>query len=161
MGVWFVIGVKPTYFEKTNSNAVEIYTRTNAKKSHDIDIDFQYNANDPITSPMKSLPQKGWITGENKEFSSLWTVSPMFPIKLPYPIIELDEVNYEYVVVGSENRAYAWVMGRLPVMKEETYQMLKNRLVERHQYDLEGFRGKVFRNKDLFILFIYQKFKRY
>jgi lipocalin len=140
MGVWFVVGVKPTIFEKTNSNAVEIYTRTNSAKGHDIDIDFQFNVKEPITSTMKALPQKGWVTGENKELSSTWTVSPMFPIKLSYPIIELDEDNYDYVVVGSENRAYAWIMGRSPVMKDETYNMLKQRLVERHQYDLEGFR---------------------
>ena len=36
---------------------------------HDIDIDFQYNKSDPITSALKSLPQRGWIQGSNKEVS--------------------------------------------------------------------------------------------
>ena len=47
MGHWFVIGVKPTPFETTCSNAVEIYTRVE-NKNHDIDIDFQYNKKNPI-----------------------------------------------------------------------------------------------------------------
>jgi len=58
MGTWFVQGVKPTILEKTNSNAVEVYTRVEGK-GHDIDVDFQYNSNEPITSKLKSAPQKG------------------------------------------------------------------------------------------------------
>ena len=69
MGPWFVIGVKPTIFEKTCSNAVETYTRQPSSASFDIDIDFQYNQKDPITSPLKSLPQRGWIQGSDKEVS--------------------------------------------------------------------------------------------
>lgn len=48
MGTWFVIGVKPTMFEKTCSNAVEAYTWQEKGSSYDIKIDFQYNQNDPI-----------------------------------------------------------------------------------------------------------------
>jgi lipocalin len=44
MGTWFVIGVKPTMFEKTCSNAVEKYTwhsKDSPTAGHDIDIDFK------------------------------------------------------------------------------------------------------------------------
>ena len=58
MGTWFVIGVKPTIFEKTSSNAVERYSLLR-DKSYDINIDFQYNSKEAPTSPLKSLPQKG------------------------------------------------------------------------------------------------------
>jgi apolipoprotein D and lipocalin family protein len=139
MGHWFVIGVKPTPFETTCSNAVEIYTRVE-NKNHDIDIDFQYNKKNPITSPLKHLNQKGWIRGEDKNDSSNWTISPFGPIKLPYPIIELDDENYQYTVIGNPQRSYVWIMARTPVMDDTLYNTLKERLVEKHSYDLQGLR---------------------
>mmetsp|Transcript_3647 Transcript_3647/g.6886 ORF Transcript_3647/g.6886 Transcript_3647/m.6886 type:complete len:195 (-) Transcript_3647:22-606(-) len=141
MGTWFVIGVKPTIFEKTNSNAVEIYTRvTDPQVKHDIDIDFQYNKHDAITSPLKSLGQRGWIQGSDKENSSKWVISPFGPFRLPYPIIELDAEDYQYTVVGHEQRDYVWIMARKPVMDDELYDSLTKKLVEKHQYDLKGLR---------------------
>ena len=143
MGTWFVIGVKPTVFEKTCSNAVERYTwvsKDNPKSSFDIDIDFKYNNNVPITSAIKALPQKGWVQGTDKANSSTWKVSPFWPIKMPYIILEVDETNYEYTVIGYPSRDYAWIMGRHPIMPDETYNMLTERLVSKHQYSLDGLR---------------------
>uniref|UniRef100_A0A7R9VYL0 Lipocalin/cytosolic fatty-acid binding domain-containing protein n=1 Tax=Pseudictyota dubia TaxID=2749911 RepID=A0A7R9VYL0_9STRA len=139
MGTWFVIAVKPTYFEKTCSNAVEKYTLLEGK-SHDVDIDFQYNQAEPLTSPLKSLPQKGWIQGEDKSVSADWKVSPFGPIRMPYTIIELDANKYDYCVIGYPSREYCWIMSRRPVMEEDTYDMLTKRLTEKHQYDLNGLR---------------------
>jgi apolipoprotein D and lipocalin family protein len=140
MGTWFVIGVKPTMFETTCSNAVERYTRLTDKK-HDIDIDFQFNKNeDPSKSPLKSMPQRGWVQG-NRDDSGLWKVSPFGPIRMPYPIIELDADGYDWVVVGHEGRDYAWIMSRKPVMDDALYNELKTKLAEKHGYDsLEGLR---------------------
>jgi lipocalin len=58
MGTWFVVGVKPTMFEKTCSNAVERYTLVHGK-NHDVDIDFQYNNKEAITSPLDRCHKKG------------------------------------------------------------------------------------------------------
>eukprot|EP00593_Proboscia_inermis_P009295 CAMPEP_0171304972 /NCGR_PEP_ID=MMETSP0816-20121228/14743_1 /TAXON_ID=420281 /ORGANISM="Proboscia inermis, Strain CCAP1064/1" /LENGTH=166 /DNA_ID=CAMNT_0011785433 /DNA_START=108 /DNA_END=608 /DNA_ORIENTATION=+ len=139
MGTWFVIGQKPTFLEKTCSNSVERYTRLD-NKDHDIDIDFHYNNAEPITSKLKSLPQKGWIQGTNKEDSSDWIVSPQWPIKMPYPIIEVDTKHYDWIVVGYQSRAYCWIMSRKPVMADDTYEMLTKRLTDKHQYTLDGMR---------------------
>jgi len=138
MGTWFVIGVKPTIFEQTCSNAVEKYTWME-KKGFDVDIDFRYNQNEPIKSKLKSLPQKGWVQG-NKSNSGEWKVSPMWPIKMPYKIIELDDKNYSYVVIGYPSRDYCWIMARKPVMEDSLYKSLTNKLVEKHQYSLDGLR---------------------
>mmetsp|Transcript_9386 Transcript_9386/g.10925 ORF Transcript_9386/g.10925 Transcript_9386/m.10925 type:complete len:189 (-) Transcript_9386:170-736(-) len=139
MGPWFVIAVKPTVFETTCSNAVEIYSRS-SNKNHDIDIDFQYNKVEAITSPLKVLAQRGWIQGNDKENSSDWKISPFGCIRLDYPIIELDEDNYDYCVIGYKSRNYVWIMSRKPTMDGSLYKMLKERLVEKHQYSLEGLR---------------------
>jgi apolipoprotein D and lipocalin family protein len=138
MGSWFVIGVKPTMLETTNSNAVERYTWLD-NNSHDIDIDFHFNTKEPLTSKMGSLPQKGYVLGDKKN-SGDWKVSPFWPIKMPYKIIELDDQDYMYTVVGFPNRRYCWIMYRHPQMPEELYEMLTKRLVEKHQYSLEGLR---------------------
>ena len=140
MGPWFVIAVKPTYFETTNSNAVEIYSRNKSNKNHDINIDFQYNKKESIESPLTALNQRGWILGADKENSSDWNISPFGCIRLHYPIIELDEVNYEYCCIGYKSRNYVWIMSRKPVMEEKVYNMLTERLVQKHQYTLDGLR---------------------
>ena len=91
------------------------------------------------------MGQKGWIQGKDKENSATWTVSPTvfglsLPFRLPYPIIELDEKNYDYTVVGNPQRNYVWIMSRSPVMDEKLFESLKKKLVEKHAYNLDGFR---------------------
>ena len=139
MGSWFVIAVKPTMLETNNSNAVERYTWLDNSSGADIAIDFQFNKGEPLTSSMGSLPQKGWVLGDKKN-SGDWKVSPFWPIKMPYKIIELDDQDYMYTVVGFPNRKYCWIMYRHPQMPQETYDMLTQRLVEKHQYSLDGLR---------------------
>lgn len=144
MGTWFVIGVKPTMFETTCSNAVEQYSFINSEEqkncSHDINIDFQYNSIEPILSPIKSLPQKGWVQGDNKLDSGLWKVSPFWPIKMPYLILEVDEKNYEHCVIGYPNREYCWILSRKPKLDDNTYNDLIKKLKEKHLYDLTTLR---------------------
>jgi apolipoprotein D and lipocalin family protein len=141
MGTWFVIGVKPTIFETTCSNAVEKYTLLEPGSNHDIDIDFTYNPKeDPFKCKVKSLPQKGWVQGPDRTNSGNWKVSPQWPLKMPYQIIEVDDKDYSYIVIGYPNRAYCWIMARHPVMDEALYKSLTMRLVEKHQYSLDGLR---------------------
>ena len=141
MGTWFVIGVKPTIFEKTCSNAVEKYTFLDGSKKHDINIDFTYNdKEDPFQSKLKSLPQKGWVQGPDKTNSGRWKVSPFWPIKMPYEIIEVDNKQYTWIVIGYPSREYCWIMSRRPVMDDKTYEDLNDKLVKKHQYDLDGLR---------------------
>lgn len=143
MGTWFVVGVKPTPLETTCSNAVEKYTLLDEGSSHDIDIDFKYNVKeDPldVKNKVKSLPQKGWIQGTNRLMSGDWKVSPFWPVKMTYPIIELDEKDYSYAVVGYPSRSYCWILSRTPVMEETVYKGIEKKLVDDHQYDLQGFR---------------------
>lgn len=148
MGHWFVHGVKPTYLETTSSNAVERYSLLSASEDsskkpppYDIQVDFTYNSKeDPFSSPVKALPQKAWVQGDDKAKSGLWKISPFPFVKMPYMIIEVDDECQEYAVIGFPSRAYCWIMGRKPVMSDETWTMLTQRLVDRHQYDLAGLR---------------------
>jgi apolipoprotein D and lipocalin family protein len=142
MGTWFVIAVKPTMFETSNSNAVEKYTWvSSSNKSHDIDVDFSYmSTEDPNDSKAKlqSVPQKGYIQGQDKSNSGLWKVSPFWPIKVKYLILEVDTENYDYAIIGYPTRQYCWILSRSPQMKDEDYQRLTTCLTDKHKYDLSA-----------------------
>jgi len=140
MGTWFVHGVKPTFLETTCSNAVETYEYAGRSKNFDIDIGFTYNKGDPITSSLGTANQKGWVQGKHKKNSGLWKISPFWPVKLDYLILEVDDKYYEYTVIGVKSRKYAWIMGRKPTMNRRTFEMLKGLLVQKHKYSLDGFR---------------------
>jgi apolipoprotein D and lipocalin family protein len=157
MGTWFVIAVKPTMFETKNSNAVERYRwiDDSERKSgaNDFDIDFQFNADAPIHSKLKALPQKGWIdvprekttatttcTDRRQTKTGNWLVSPAWPIKMAYLLLEVDLEHYSYCVVGYPSRAYCWIMARTPKMEESLYNSLLDKLRNKHHYDLNGLR---------------------
>uniref|UniRef100_A0A7R9U4G6 Lipocalin/cytosolic fatty-acid binding domain-containing protein n=1 Tax=Pinguiococcus pyrenoidosus TaxID=172671 RepID=A0A7R9U4G6_9STRA len=128
MGEWFVIGVKPTSFEIGAHNAIERYTLNGNK----VDVDFTFNQNS-LDGKLKSLPQTLYPSAEDGN----WKVSPFWPLKLSYPILELDE-DYSYTVIGFPSRAYVWIMAREPKMDEQLYEDICARLREQHGYDLEG-----------------------
>mmetsp|Transcript_19700 Transcript_19700/g.19800 ORF Transcript_19700/g.19800 Transcript_19700/m.19800 type:complete len:164 (-) Transcript_19700:114-605(-) len=132
MGTWYVIGVKPTYFEKDATNAVEKYEWNEQKQC--IDIDFTFNAG-TIDGPVKKFPQTGYVF--NEVTKAEWRVSPVWPLKLPYLVIELPE-DYSYTVIGYPSRAYVWVMARSKVMDDDLYNNILKRLETEHLYDLNG-----------------------
>lgn len=145
MGVWFVVGVKPSPFEKTSSNATERYVRTTAERGvdYDVDIDFEYNTSDPINSQLKSMKQTGRIEGDDKDNSGMWTVRPkILPfVKIPYPIIALDDGDDpQWMVVGHQGRKMCWILSRKTTIDEALYDSLLKNMVDKHQYDLKGFR---------------------
>ena len=53
-----------------------------------------------------------------------------------YNILELDQEDYRYAMVGSSSPNYLWILCREPVMNEETYQMLVAKAVNRG-YDID------------------------
>ncbi|MFH1197084.1 MAG: lipocalin family protein [bacterium] len=50
-----------------------------------------------------------------------------WPFRGDYWIIELDQENYQYAVVGTPSREYLWILARTPQMEEQLY----NSLVEK------------------------------
>lgn len=141
MGKWYVIGVKPTYFETGATNAIENYSWNEKQQRIDVDFKFNYKTFD---GPVKSIPQKGFLykkaTANNPDNveNAEWRVQAFPLIKLPYLILEVDHDNYSYVVVGYPNRAYAWLMARTPAVSDEFYDGVVDRLKNQHQYDMNG-----------------------
>ena len=111
MGTWYVIGVKPTYFEVGAVSPVEEYTWNAAEQRVDIDFSFHPHS---LDNPRKTIPQKGFV--HDSKTNAEWRVSPFWPLKLPYLILELDQSEgshpYKYTVIGYPSRAYVWIMAR-------------------------------------------------
>ncbi|MFO7656710.1 MAG: lipocalin family protein, partial [Bacteroidales bacterium] len=53
-----------------------------------------------------------------------------------YFIMELDEENYQYALIGSSSDKYLWILSRTPVMETETYTMLVEKAKARG-YDID------------------------
>ena len=51
----------------------------------------------------------------------------LWPFKMPFFIIDLDE-DYSYTVIGIPSRKYVWIMARDPIMNENQYDDILNRL---------------------------------
>ena len=86
MGEWFVIAGRFTYFEEGAHNAVETYKYNREKKK--IEIGFRFNK-DSLDGEVKEIPQSGWI--HNTSTNAHWKVSPMWPLKFDYLILDRAE----------------------------------------------------------------------
>lgn len=106
MGNWYVMAGRFTYFEKDVHNGIETYT-WNAKENR-IDIAFTFNQKS-FAGEQKSYPQKGWI--HNSDTKAHWKVSPFWPLKFDYLIIDLAS-DYSWTVIGVPDQAYVWIMAR-------------------------------------------------
>ncbi len=141
MGLWFVIACKPTYFETKACNAIERYYLVDPCKEvaigSEIKIDFRFKNSEEVDAKEEIIPQKGWVDSST---GSTWKVSPFWPVKMPYLILEVDETNYDYCVIGYPSRAYCWIMSRKPTMEKDVYDNLIDKLKTKHLYELEGLR---------------------
>lgn len=122
MGKWYVIAGRLTFMEKGAHNAVEVY-RWNTKEKR-IDVDFTFRK-DAFTGPLKSIPQKAWI--ENTNTNAHWKVSPFWPLKFNYLIIDLAP-DYAWTVIGVPGQEWVWIMARDWQMDETTLAMIIQRL---------------------------------
>jgi apolipoprotein D and lipocalin family protein len=121
LGSWYVVGVSPTPFEKGAENGIETYT---LDEKGNIRVEYVFYKD----GKRKAMHQKGWIM--DKERNTEWKVQPLWPLKLPYLIIDLAD-DYRYAVVGTNNYKNVWIMSRTPAMSEEDYAGIVSRLAER------------------------------
>lgn len=129
MGDWYVIAVIPTPFEKGAVNGVENYS---LNKDGTIQVRYTFRKGS-LEGKKKVMYQKGWIY--NSETNADWRVRPVWPLKLPYYILELDE-DYSYTVIGTNNYKYLWIMARKPAMEKTVYDEIVKRMGQRG-YDTE------------------------
>lgn len=104
-GEWLVAALIPSPIEKKAQRGVETYT---VKDNGNIDIQYSYYKR---TKPdkQKIMTQKGHVI--DKESNAHWKISPLWPLKFNYYILELAE-DYSYTVIGTDSKNYLWIMVR-------------------------------------------------
>lgn len=121
MGKWYVIAGRFTFFEKGQHNSIENYTWNENKKR--IDIEYFYNK-DSFNGKIKKIPQKAWV--HNRDSNAHWKVSPLWPFKLDYLIIDLAP-DYSWTAIGVPSQNYLWIMARdWKVSNEQLEQIISN-----------------------------------
>ncbi len=121
LGSWYVIGLLPTPFEKDAANGIETYS---LDKDGIIRVEYVFRKGSPSGKP-KVMHQKGWIM--DKASNTEWKVQPLWPLRLPYLVIELAE-DYRYVVIGTNNYKYVWIMARQAQLSESDYAQILSKL---------------------------------
>ncbi len=126
MGDWYVVAGRTTFLEKGAYNSLERYI-WNEKKNR-IDIHFSFNK-DSFDGPEKVIKQKAWI--HNQDSKAHWKVQPLWPLKLDYLVLALDE-DYQWTIVGVPNQSYVWIMTRDKSVSKEYVNDLINKLDNIH-----------------------------
>jgi apolipoprotein D and lipocalin family protein len=70
---------------------------------------------------------KAWVI--DKDTNAWLKVQFFWPFRGDYVIIDLDEKEYQYAVVGHPSRDYLWILSRTPRMKDDIYQGIMSRIV--------------------------------
>ncbi len=117
MGDWYVTGIIPNFIEKNATNGVESYS-LNEKGDVNIQYTFQKNGK------TKTMNAKGFVQDET---NAVWKVQFIWPLKLPYLVIDLAD-DYRYTVIGVPNKKFVWIMSRDPQMEETDYNQILDQL---------------------------------
>ena len=131
MGKWYVLAGRFTFTEVEVHNGQESYTWNSEKQR--IDVNFTYNQSG-FDGPLLSIPQKAWIYDEKTK--AHWKVSPFWPLKFNYLIVELDQ-DYKWTAIGVPDQKYLWIMARDWKNPTATIKIATERL-RKKGYDVEN-----------------------
>ena len=121
MGDWYVIANIPTIIEKGATNAVESYK---LNEQGEIETTFSFFQDSP-TGKKKVYTPKGFI--HNTQTNAEWRMQFIWPFKATFLIIDLGD-DYSYTVIGVPNRKYVWIMSREPILSDDTFSEITQKL---------------------------------
>ncbi len=118
LGKWYEIARLPNSFQKNCFCSTAEYTIIDEETIRVINKCKK----DSINGEIDEVKGKAFVvSGSN---NAKLKVQFFWPFKGDYWIIELDEENYSYAVVGHPNRKYLWILAREPVMDASLYASL-------------------------------------
>jgi apolipoprotein D and lipocalin family protein len=121
MGDWFVFAHIPYALEKGKVGTLDRYAlRPDGK----IDNIFLFRKGS-LDAPLQAWNGVAWVT--DKTTNAEWRVQFIWPLRVPYLIIDLDK-DYQWSVIGYPNRKLAWVLSREPSLDPDTYTGILKRL---------------------------------
>lgn len=129
LGRWYEIARYQHSFEKTLVGATAEYSLRTDGKIEVVNSGFKRT----LDGPLSSVKAVAWIPDNTKpaalkvKFFNLFTAD--------YLVFGLDDVHYEWALVGNNSRSYLWFLARTPTISEELYAQMK-KLAQNQGYDL-------------------------
>lgn len=123
VGDWFVFANIPYSLEKGKVGTLDRYALRPDGKMDNIFL-FRRGS---LDAPLEQWKGVAWV--HNKTTNAEWRVQFVWPLRVPYLIIDLDR-DYQWSVIGYPNRKLAWVLSRKPVLDEVTYRGILERMAK-------------------------------
>jgi apolipoprotein D and lipocalin family protein len=123
VGDWFVFAHIPYSLEKGKVGTLDRYALRPDGKMDNIFL-FRRGS---LDAPLEQWKGVAWV--HNKSTNAEWRVQFVWPLRVPYLIIDLDP-DYQWSVIGYPNRKLAWVLSRKPVLDEATYRGILERMAQ-------------------------------
>ena len=125
LGTWYEIARFPHSFEKGLEGVTATYS---LKPNGKIKVVNQGYKNS-LDGPLQRAEGKAKIPDKNEP--GKFKVSFFWIFYSDYLVMELDQKNYDWVMIGSSSPRYLWILSRTPEMKPEIFTMLVNKAKER------------------------------
>lgn len=117
-GTWYEIARFPHRFEKDLVGVTATYNIIDNKRIEVINQGYKYT----LDGEKKRAIGKARIPDHTRP--GHLRVSFFLFFYADYYILELDQTNYQYALIGSSSDKYLWILGRSSQMNNEIYEML-------------------------------------
>jgi apolipoprotein D and lipocalin family protein len=128
LGTWYEIASFPQRFQKDCTGTTATYSLRDDGKISVLNKCFKKALN----GPESTANGKAWVP--NPSEPGQLKVQFFWPFSGDYWVIALDK-DYQWVVVGSPNRKYLWILARTPSIKDSLYSEL-TKMAELQFFDL-------------------------
>lgn len=143
-GTWHIISRIPTYLDRDGEN-MTVEVKVNNRTSLDLKWNFEKIPPDlpgDATSKETTTWNFSGSIGEGPEVTR-WRIYPLGPFYLNFQVVEYSG-DYSWLILGSANRSYVWVLSKTPQIEPELFQGILKRL-EDFKFDLSALKS----NKEL------------
>lgn len=123
VGDWFVFAHIPYSLEKGKVGTLDRYA---LRPDGRMDNIFLFRRGS-LDAPLEQWKGVAWV--HNKATNAEWRVQFVWPLRVPYLIIDLDP-DYQWSVIGYPSRKLAWVLSRKPVLDAATYRGILHRMAK-------------------------------
>ena len=130
LGTWYEIARLPAWFEKECTDVIATYFMREDGKIKVVNKCRK----ETLDGLVKEAVGKAWV--KDKMTNAKLKVMFFWPFAGDYWIIELDDKNYQYSVVGEPGRKYFWVLSRTPQMDDSLLNNMLDR-AKKQGYNLD------------------------
>jgi len=120
VGTWHEIARYPNSFQKDCAGSTATYTLR-----EDGEIDVVNRCRDSRDGSLRQAKGRAWVVEPTT--NARLKVSFFWPFRGDYWIIDLGK-DYEFAVVGAPSRKYLWVLSRTPLMSDDVFNGIMQRI---------------------------------